>query len=308
MKLYQRVCLVLAKEGFTGLARKVAGKLSPPKSGLKPTEVAKADYDKAVKLFAEKAKEKGFKNLDKLLWYHTIELGDGLTTPGHYDYRTQIDQFGFPNDMTGMRVLDIGSATGFFAFEFEKRGAKVTSVELPSITDWDMPYSEERENTIKALMQEYKASSVREVSDSILDAPFEFCKKVLNSKVERVHSTIYDLTLDKLGGEPFDMVFLGDVLLHTFSPMKAIVKIAPLCRGTLVLAQQLSRVEEDGAPVMQYLDAGGDSRSWWYPNRQCMEQMLKRAGFRNTELLGYNPAYHAEHNIHFHRAIIHASK
>ena len=45
--------------------------------------------------------------------------------------------FEFPDDMSGMDVLDIGSATGFFAFAFEKRGARVTSVELPSLSALD---------------------------------------------------------------------------------------------------------------------------------------------------------------------------
>jgi len=36
-----------------------------------------------------------------------------------------------------MTVLDVGSATGFFAFEFERRGARVISVELPSLRDLD---------------------------------------------------------------------------------------------------------------------------------------------------------------------------
>jgi len=36
-----------------------------------------------------------------------------------YDFRQSLPCFQFPEDMRGMRVLDVGSATGFFAFEFE---------------------------------------------------------------------------------------------------------------------------------------------------------------------------------------------
>jgi tRNA (mo5U34)-methyltransferase len=72
-------------------------------------------------------------------------LGDGLVTPGDFDYRPSLPLFQFPEDMRGMTVLDVGSATGFFAFEFEKRGASVILVELPSIADWDMPGGEDRE-------------------------------------------------------------------------------------------------------------------------------------------------------------------
>ena len=34
--------------------------------------------------------------------------------------------------MSGMKVLDVGRASGFFSFEFERRGANVLAVELPS--------------------------------------------------------------------------------------------------------------------------------------------------------------------------------
>src|SRR5262249_55884470 len=154
-------------------------------------------------------------------------------------------------------VLDIGSATGFFAFEFEKRGANVVSVELPSIADWDMPLGEDREQTLKELMAQHQVNSLEELQFRHLDGPFEFCRTVLHSNVKRCHSTIYDLSAQKLGVEAFDFVFLSDVLLHTFSPLRALVSVAPLCRGTLVIAQQLAQIQED-QPVMVY--TGGEER------------------------------------------------
>src|SRR5882762_9398409 len=87
--------------------------------------------------FNKKTVELGYGDLSDYFWYHTIDLGDGLITPGTYDYRFNLDQFHFPEDMTGMQVLDVGSGSGFFAFEFERRGAAVTSVDLPSIASLD---------------------------------------------------------------------------------------------------------------------------------------------------------------------------
>src|SRR5258708_4233384 len=87
--------------------------------------------------FHEAALRRGYRDFEDLYWYHTVDLGDGLVTPGSYDYRDALPRFGFPEDMRGMSVLDVGSATGFFAFEFERRGADVTSVELPSLAHWD---------------------------------------------------------------------------------------------------------------------------------------------------------------------------
>src|SRR5215471_17951363 len=87
--------------------------------------------------FVERAAQLGLSDADRYYWYHTLDLGGGLVTPGMYDYRETIASFGFPEDMRGMTVLDVGSATGFFAFEFERRGARVISVELPSLRDLD---------------------------------------------------------------------------------------------------------------------------------------------------------------------------
>ncbi len=47
-----------------------------------------------------------------------------IVTPGWSDPRVdKLPHFGLPADMTGMRVLDIGNAEGFFSFEAERRGA-----------------------------------------------------------------------------------------------------------------------------------------------------------------------------------------
>jgi hypothetical protein len=42
-----------------------------------------------------------------------------------------LDAYGFP-DVHGKRVIDIGRASGFFSFEFERRGAaQVVAVDMP---------------------------------------------------------------------------------------------------------------------------------------------------------------------------------
>ena len=43
-------------------------------------------------------------------WFHQIELGDGVVTPGWSNpARDKLPLFGLPDDMTGMRVLDVRS-------------------------------------------------------------------------------------------------------------------------------------------------------------------------------------------------------
>ncbi len=310
MRFYQRLGLIVGYEGIRGvgrhLKRKLFAKTPPPPSVLDPRK--RLEHERLVREFNEKAVKLGYEDPTNYCWYHTVDLGNGLVTPGEYDYRSTLPLFKFPSDMKGMNVLDIGSATGFFAFEFEKRGANVVSVELPSITDWDIPFGETRDRWLKAQMNVFRVSSIEDVTHRHLHAPFEFCRKALNSKAKRCYSTIYDLTKEKLGIDGFDLVFIGDVLVHIFSPLKALVMVAPLCRGTLVIAQDLAAVYDDLVPVMQYSGGGLYNDSWWNPNRLCLDQMLKLVGFRNVSVVGQHTGTARSQGFSWRRTIVHATK
>lgn len=58
-------------------------------------------------------------------WFHKMHLGDGIYTPGWADAEAhRLPYYGLPEDMTGLRVLDVGCAEGFFSFEAARRGAR----------------------------------------------------------------------------------------------------------------------------------------------------------------------------------------
>ena len=271
---------------------------------------AKADHQRIAHRFKEQTAAQGYGDLSRYYWYHTIDLGNGLVTPGDYDYRSSLPLFQFPEDMRGMTVLDVGSATGFFAFEFEKRGAIVTSVELPSIADWDMLPGEDKELALKGLMDYHRVTTVEEVQHFHLDGPFEFCRKILKSNVRRCHSTVYDLSPQKVGAEQFDLVFVGDVLLHTLAPFKALATIAQLCGGTLILAQGLSEAAES-YPVLEYAGGEsphGDNRTWFHPNKMCVERMLKRLRFKTVREVGRHTGVERRGWWVYTRSIFHATR
>lgn len=64
-----------------------------------------------VKSFNRRAEERGLGDLRRFYWYHTVDLGGGLLTPGTLDYRASLGDFHFPGDMERMTVLDVGSGT-----------------------------------------------------------------------------------------------------------------------------------------------------------------------------------------------------
>lgn len=289
-----------------------------------PAGKAGEEYLARIEKFNQRALELGLGDLRNYYWYHTIDLGEGLVTPGIFDLRDNLPAFRFPKDMRGMTVLDVGSATGFFAFEFEQRGAHVISVELPSLEDFDRFPGQTIEQVVRKIKRSFVPCShspvqlgelVRPISDEELyffhlDGPFRFCHQRLNSKVERCYSTVYELSAEKLGVERFDLVFLSNVLLHTLYPLQALGAIAPLCKGTLILSQTML-TGLDSQPVMVYMggdEPEDDSSTWWYPNKTCFEQLLKKLGFKTVEEVGHDSGALVETGGPYSHTILHARK
>jgi tRNA (mo5U34)-methyltransferase len=321
---------VIANEGFPGLIRHIAHRLITlnPRGDLSDFAGLSRSLDEYRRLatdFRDKTLSLGDGNLCNYWWYHTVDLGNGLVTPGCYDYRQSLREFKFPDDMAGMSVLDVGSATGFFAFEFEKRGACVTSVEIPSFDQWDRFPGETLRQTIDKFVRDLedlerfvplverrspfsKTFTPEEAYYYSLDGPFKFCHEALKSKVHRCYSTVYDLSAEKLGKEGFDLVFMGDVLAHTLYPLKALATAAGLCRGRIVIAQRVPGAPDPQA-AMLYIGGdklGEDSGAWWEPNRMCFEQILRKLGFREVSLVGEYDGFMMPYGRPYRRQVIHA--
>jgi hypothetical protein len=156
-----------------------------------------------------------------------------------------------------------------------------------------------------------RGDSERELYRCLLEGPFRLCHERLGSKIERCYSTIYDLTLEKAGiTEGFDLIFVGDVLLHTLYPLKALSALAPMCRGELVLAQMLPDGPQE-PPAMMYVGGGDpeeDHISWWLPNRSCLVQMLTKLGFPVVEEVGWHSGILMPGSYPFRRFILRARK
>jgi hypothetical protein len=144
----------------------------------------------------------------------------------------------------------------------------------------------------------------------LLDAPFRLCARLLGSRVERRYSTVYDLSRESLGRASFDLVFLGDILVHTLRPLDALIAAARLCHGTLVVAQEMPGTFED-APAMLYRggeDPGEDDICWWLPNEACFRQLLKKLGFVDAIAVGNNEGILRPAGFRFSRRILHAHR
>lgn len=281
--------------------------------------------DERAKVFRRRALERGLGDVELYYWYHTVNLGEGLVTPGLHDYRRSLGAFHFRDDMSGMNVLDVGSATGFFAFEFERRGAHVVSVELPSLDEVDrFPYQEATQTvgkiaemtaghsayTSEGFDEVFHRASPEDFYHYFMDGPFQLCHRALGSRVERRYASIYDIPRTDLGASEFDLIFLGDLLLHTMHPLNALAAVAPLCRGTLVISQHMPS-GFGSRPAVLYVggdQADFDHSTWWYPNLACFQQLLRKLGFRSVEIVGHNTGVSLPVGSYYDRPVLHATR
>jgi tRNA (mo5U34)-methyltransferase len=203
-------------------------------------------------------------------WYHTIDLGHGIRTPGQYDLAPVIDHYGIPDSLEGRTVLDVGPAHGFFAFEFEKRGAaRVVTSELPSWKQHDSRYPPESINALTEGEEEYHRGA------------FGFAIRARRSRVERRFCNVYDLTPERIG--VFDLVFCASVLLHLTDPLRALYAIRRVCRGEAIICTGIDTHLLIADQCRAIFVGTPDGNAFWLPTMTCLEQMALAAGFPRVE-------------------------
>ena len=222
-----------------------------------------------------------------LPWYHTIDLGDGIVTPGVFDLRPAVSQFGVPERLDGKTVLDVGPGNGFFTFLFEERGAEVTTVELPS---WD---AHDASPVLKAF---YQSEEGQAVAPNIHDA-LGLVARAKGSRVTRRFVNIYDF--DPAVQGRYDIVFCAAVLLHMTDPLRALYRIFAATKEMALISTPIHD-EASGTPRADFRGTA-TGHTFWLPNRTCLLQWARAAGFSRVEwvstfpLTGRDGQFHDTH-------------
>jgi tRNA (mo5U34)-methyltransferase len=199
----------------------------------------------------------------KIKWWHSIDLGDGIVTPGSYDTRTLLDRIALPQDLRGLSVLDIGAWDGYLSFAAERRGA--SRVLATDSYVW-------QNNVLSG------------------KAGFQFARTALGSKVEDQNIDVMDLSPETVG--TFDVVLFSGVLYHLQHPLLALQRLRKVTKKLLIMETHID-LPNIRRPAMAFYpgsEANNDPTNWWGPNEACCVEMLKTAGFRNIKLVGRLPA------------------
>ncbi len=196
--------------------------------------------------------------VDAIRWFHQIDLGQGIITPGLDDSQAKLGQLRFPERFTGQSVLDVGAWDGFFSFEAERRGAShVLAVDSYSWTGdgWGNK------------------------------SGFELARQARNSKVLDRELDVFDLSPDTVG--TFDVVLFLGVLYHLRHPLLALEKIASVTRNQLILetAADLLWCKTPAVAFYQGDELNSDPTNWWAPNIPALCGMLRAVGFQRVEVV-----------------------
>jgi tRNA (mo5U34)-methyltransferase len=213
-------------------------------------------------------------------WYHTLELPHGVVTPGFFDHRAKLPLYGLPDRLDGLRVLDVATFDGFWAFEFERRGAaEVVALDIREKRELDLP------PRTRAAMDE-AALSAR------FGEGFALAHAALDSRVGHLHCNVYDLSPERAG--MFDLVHIGDLLLHLRDPVRALAAARSVCRGDVLVSDVIFPDLDRGTgapPLMQY-QGGRGQNVWWRLGAEALGTMIADAGFervRETARFRYGP-------------------
>lgn len=216
-------------------------------------------------------------DVEAIPWYHTIDLGGGLVTPGFYDHRPLVPRLPLPASLAGRRCLDVGGSDGFWAFELARRGAaEVVSIDLedPSRQEWQGAAEEVEARRARAGL----TSGRWEADRGRTRRAFELARGALGLDVERRDMSIYDLSPDAIGR--FDFVFVGSLLLHLRDPVRALAAVRTVTDGQLLCVEPIvlalsALLPRKPAALLWHLD----EPRWWTPNLAGLRRMVQAAGF-----------------------------
>jgi len=195
---------------------------------------------------AEEAR--AFIDESSFVWHQRFMLVPGVPTPGASDIEWLLWRGGFPDQLDGLSVLDVGASNAGAAFIAERRGAeRVVAVDIYPPGWFGV--------------------------DAIAD--------FLGSRVEYVQGSVYELP--RLVEGEFDVVLFLGVLYHLRHPLLAIDAVRAVTR-MLAFIETAVADHELGAdrPVVRFYrtgELGDDPSNWFAPTTSTLIDWCSSAGF-----------------------------
>jgi tRNA (mo5U34)-methyltransferase len=219
--------------------------------------------------FQRSVMDEAIKNeISRRKWYHRIELGNGIRTPG-FPWEAIWNNARHARasiDYAGKAVLDLGSWDGMWAFEAEALGAGLV-IATDCMNYWQIPWHQGMNNLL--LIREAIFSEVVPLWNV---SPYRLR--------DRLDNALYSHPLLKEG---FDIVQHLGILYHLRDPLFSLAQARSIMKdgGTLLLETAVDRSSDS---MMMRFNAGesafyDDFTTWWAPTLPCLSEMLRRSFF-----------------------------
>ena len=192
--------------------------------------------------------------------------------------------------MRDKSLLDVGTATGFLAFEAEKRGARVAAFDIDSGSyQTNVPFA-------GYTYHEHTDSWIQGANINLrgLHNSFWYCHKRYNSRVRAIYGSFNEL---RKRGETFDVVLAGALFEHLSDPVTALGILAKIARDTLVIAWTPVILSEDifMRPCVPWDNAKIDF-CWYEMSVGMYRRLLLNVGFR-IQAIHFVNAFYVTDNV-----------
>jgi tRNA (mo5U34)-methyltransferase len=263
---------------------------------------------------AQRARELADKVASIPFWFHSIDLGMGVITPGLKSlesHRRELASLRLPG-LEGKSVLDIGAWDGFYSFAAERLGAaRVVALDHHV---WGL--DREAKNRYKAECKEKgvpqqhpsRISSLWRFDELPGKRGFDLARTVLQSHVEAVVADLMKVETESLG--EFDVVLFLGVLYHMEHLLESLTRVRRLTREVAIIETEAVAIGgHDDRPLCEFFPVTAqlldDPTNFWAPNAPALVGLCKSAGFSRVVLLTTPPKPHKE-EIARYRLVAHA--
>lgn len=208
-------------------------------------------------------------------FYHTIELPDGEVQDGDWDLRGREADYSGHVDLSGKRVIDLGTASGFMSFAFEGMGAsEVVSADVASADQYTkVPYADEDWSPGSRMRLSAETGLER------MKRSYWYSHGKLASQARVHYGDLHKLAED-LGR--FDVGFIGQIMVHNRDPLGLLESVARLVDDTLIISEGMIEKDEPIARFFPDPKRRPRPHGWLRFSTGALKSFLDVIGFETT--------------------------
>ena len=250
-------------------------------------------------------------------WHHSIDLGDGVVTPGGktpYHIYDELNRLRLP-DMRGKSVIDIGAWDGYYTFHAEHFGA--TRVVALDHYAWSIDFEKASAYT-KTQYEARRPIRAFHTLPGIWDPVglpgkrgFDLAYRLRSSHAQVVVDDFMTTDLDALG--TFDIVLFLGVIYHLEEPLRALRRLRALTAGVAVIeTEALLLPGRSDQPLWRFVqgdELNADPSIFWVPTAEGLRAMCLAAGFGTVDIVSGPPRRRSSRRrlkAIYYRAVAHA--